>query len=196
MAVLGGSQKCYIEAVASQQKADWIKANENALHFFGGVPRCIVPDCLKSAVTKAHRHEPQINESYKDFAAHYATVILPARALHPQDKSLAENFVRTAYARFFAPLRNIPFFSLEELNNAMWEQLDKHNNAPFQSKDFSREQLFRSIEKCELKPLPAAGYDMRTFTVATIQYNHHVYLKEDQHYYSVPVYGQKGSDKL
>ena len=186
VAVLGGSQKCYIEAVASQKKADWIKVNENALRFFGGVPRCIVPDCLKSAVIKADKYEPQINESYKDFASHYGTVILPARALHPQDKSLAENFVKTAYTRIFAPLRNIPMFSLEECNNAMWEQLDKHNNTLFQGKDYSREQLFQSIEKSELKPLPVDGYDIRTFVVATVQYNHHVYLKEDQHYYSVP----------
>lgn len=186
VSVLGSSQKCYIEAVPSQKKADWIKVNENALRFYGGAPRCIVPDCLKSAVTKADKYEPQVNETYKDFATHYNTVILPARALHPQDKSLAENFVKTAYTRIFAPLRNTPFFSLDELNNAMWEQLDRHNNTHFQGKEFSREQLFQSVEKDELKALPVINYDMRTFAVVKVQYNHHVCLKEDLHYYSVP----------
>ena len=71
VAVLGSSQQCYIEAVKSQKKEDWIKANENALRFFGGVPRCIVPDCLKSAVIKADKYEPQVNETFKDFGAHY-----------------------------------------------------------------------------------------------------------------------------
>ena len=186
VAVLGCSQKCYIEAVESQKKADWVKANENALRFLGGVPRCIVPDCLKSAVVKADRYEPQINETYKDFGAHYNTVILPARALHPQDKSLAENFVKTAYTRIFAPLRNIPFFSLEECNQAMWEELDKHNGTPFQGKDYSREHLFDTVEKKELQPLPASFYDVRSFAIVKVQYNHHVYLREDRHYYSVP----------
>jgi len=186
VAVLGSSQKCYIEAVKSQKKADWIKANENALRFFGGVPRCIVPDCLKSAVTKAVKYEPEINETYKDFGGHYNTVILPARALHPQDKALAENFVKTAYTRIYAPLRNIPFFSLDECNDAMWVELDKHNKMPFQGKSFSREELFISVEKTALQPLPASPYDARYFTIVTVQYHHHVYLKEDRHYYSVP----------
>jgi transposase len=186
VAVLGGSQKSYLEAVPSQKKHDWIRANENALRYFGGSPSCIVPDCLKSAVTKAYKWEPQVNESYKDFAAYYGTVILPARALHPQDKSLAENFVKTAYTRIFAPLRNTPYFSIEELNQALWEQLEKHNNTPFQGKDFSREELFQSIESTALKPLPTEQYDLRNFAVSTVQYNHHVFLKEDKHYYSVP----------
>ena len=134
VAVLGSSQQCYIEAVRSQKKEDWIKANENALHFFGGVPRCIVPDCLKSAVIKADKYEPQINETFKDFGTHYNTVILPARALHPQDKSLAENFVKTAYTRIYAPLRNVPFFSIDECNQSMWEELDKHNRRHFKVK--------------------------------------------------------------
>lgn len=184
--VLGGSQKSYIEAVWSQKKADWIKVNENALRFFQGVPRCIVPDCLKSAVVKADRYEPQINATYKDFGNHYNTVILPARALHPKDKSLAENFVKTAYTRIFAPLRNVPFFSLEECNQAMWEELDKHNRMPFQGKDYSREHLFDTIEKQELQPLPVSFYDLRSFAMVKVQYNHHVYLSEDRHYYSVP----------
>ena len=184
--VLGSSQKAYIEAVESQKKADWIKVNENALRFFEGVPRCIVPDCLKSAVVKADQYEPQINETYKDFGDHYNTVILPARALHPKDKSLVENFVKTAYTRIFAPLRNIPFFSLEEFNQAMWEELDKHNLMLFQGKDYSREHLFDTIEKKELQPLPASFYDLRSFAVVKVQYNHHVYLREDRHYYSVP----------
>ena len=68
VAVLGCSQLCYIEAVPSQKKGDWIQVNENALRFLGGVPRCIVPDCLKSAVIKADKYEPSINESYNDFA--------------------------------------------------------------------------------------------------------------------------------
>jgi len=186
VAVLGASQLSYIEAVPSQKKADWIKVNENALRFFGGVSAAIVPDCLKSAVIKSDKYEPQVNETYLDFAEHYQTVILPARALHPQDKSLAENFVRIAYTKIYAPLRNQVFFSLEELNNALWELLDKFNNGNFQGKDYTRQQLFDEIEKKQLKPLPADYYELKTFNESKVQYNHHIYLKEDKHYYSVP----------
>ncbi len=186
VAVLGASQMSYIEAIPSQKKADWVAVNQNALRFFGGVPAAIVPDCLKSAVIKANKYEPEINETFNDFASHYNTVILPARALHPQDKSLAENFVRNAYSQIYAPLRNQVFFSIEELNNALWEKLDSYNQKCFQGRDYSREHLFESVEKQQLKPLPATLYDLKTFCKFKVHYNHHLYLKEDKHYYSVP----------
>lgn len=186
VAVLGASQLSYIEAIPSQTKADWIMVNENAIRFYGGVPAAIVPDCLKSAVTKADNYEPQINDTFNDFASHYQTTILPARALHPQDKSLVENFVRNAYIHIYAPLRNQSFFSLEELNMALWEQLNEYNNKKFQLKDYSRQQLFDEIEKQQLNILPLDFYELKTFNECKVQYNHHVYLKEDKHYYSVP----------
>ena len=186
VAVLGCSQLSYIEAVPSQKKADWSQVNENALRFFGGVPRAIVPDCLKSAVKTSDRYEPQINETYQDFARHFDTVILPARALHPKDKALAENFVKIAYQRIYAPLRNMVFYSLEELNEALWEKLDAFNNRHFQGRDTSRQQLFNEVEKGQLKPLPAANYEYKAFVKRKVQYNHHVFLKADKHYYSVP----------
>lgn len=186
VAVLGYSQLPYLECVKSQNKADWIQVCENALRFFGGVPKAIVPDCLKSAVNKSDRYEPEINETFNDFARHYQTVILPARALHPKDKSLAENFVRIAYRRIFAPLRNETFHSVEEANQAMWNQLEKVSKKPFQGKEFSRWDLFHDVEKKELAPLPVQTYDLKEFARAKVIYNHHVFLKEDKHYYSVP----------
>lgn len=186
VSVLGASQLSYIEAVPSQKKADWITVNQNALRFYKGVPAAIVPDCLKSAVIKADKYEPEINETYKDFANHYQTAIVPARALHPQDKSLAENFVRIAYQQIYAPLRNQIFFSLDELNNALWERLDQFNQKCFQNRNYSRQQLFDEIEKEALKPIPIDSYELKTFNKSKVQYNHHVYLKEDKHYYSVP----------
>lgn len=86
VAVLGCSHYTYVEVVPSQKKHDFINANQNALHFVDGVPRAIVPDCLKSAVIKSDRYEPEINTSYYDFSRHYNITIIPARALKPKDK--------------------------------------------------------------------------------------------------------------
>ena len=105
VAILGASQLTYAEATESQKKEDWIKANEHALRYFGGVTKAIVPDCLKSAVEKADKYEPDINPEYADFARHYNTVILPARPHSPKDKALVENAVKIIYRRVFAPLR-------------------------------------------------------------------------------------------
>lgn len=103
VSVLGGSGLTYVEAVNSQKKEDFILASENSLRYFGGVPRAIVPDCLKSAVTKGDKYEPEINQEYNDFARHYDTVILPARPYKPKDKSPVEIGVRLTYQRIFAP---------------------------------------------------------------------------------------------
>jgi len=186
VSVLGCSQLCYIEAVPSQKKEDWVAVNQNALRFYGGAPAAIVPDCLASAVSRSNRYEPGINRTYQDFSEHYRTVILPARALHPKDKSLAENFVRLAYQRIYAPLRNGVFFSIEELNRAIWEKLDLHNQKNFQHRPYSRQNLFDQIEKQELKSLPTTPYELKHFCQLKVQYNHHIYLKADKHYYSIP----------
>src|SRR5512145_1362743 len=79
VAMLGASQLAYVEAVGSQQKHDWLRANRNALEYFGGVPKAIVPDCLKTAVQEADKYEPEIHPEYADFARHYHLSILPTR---------------------------------------------------------------------------------------------------------------------
>ncbi len=97
VAILGASQYTYAEASLSQKKEDFIASVENALHYFKGVPAAIVPDNLKSAVAKSNRYEPILNETFLDFAEHYGTTILPARAYKPRDKSLAEGAVKIMY---------------------------------------------------------------------------------------------------
>ncbi len=99
VAILGAIQLTYVEAVVSQQKEDFIPACENALQYYGGVPAAIVPDNLRSAVSKSDRYEPTINETFADFAEHYNTTILPARAYKPKDKALVESAIKIIYTR-------------------------------------------------------------------------------------------------
>lgn len=186
VAVLGYSQYSYVEAVGSQKVGDLIGALVRALAFFQGAPRGIVPDNLKSAVVKADRYEPGINRVLEDFANHYATAIIPTRVASPQDKSLAENGVQHAYRKIYAPLRNQCFFSLEELNQAISPQLDLYNRGLLQGRDYSRHELFVSQERAELAPLSALPFEIKRRRKVQVQKNSHVYLGQDQHYYSVP----------
>ena len=195
VAVLGASQLTYVEAVASQQKHDWLRANQNALQYFGGVPKAIVPDCLKAAVQEANKYEPELHPEYADFARHYHTTILPARPHHPKDKALVEGAVRIVYSWIFAALRNLVFHGLEELNRAIAEELEKYNAKPMQKLKLSRRQLFDQTEKARLAPLPAERYVLKHFKRLKAQFNYHVYLSADQHYYSVP-YRYRGQQLL
>jgi len=186
VAILGASQLTYAEASFSQKSEDWIRSNERAFIFFGGVTQAIVPDNLKSGVTRSDKYEPGINPMFDDFAEHYRTVVLPARVRRPQDKALVENAVRLVYQRIYAPLRNRTFWSLNELNEAIWDLLEKHNNTPFQRLHTSRRELFERVEKQVLKPLPMERYAIKQCKELTVQLNYHVELREDRHYYSVP----------
>jgi transposase len=186
VAILGASQLTYAEATLSQKKQDFIQANVNALDYAGGVPGAIVPDNLKSAVTKADRYEPDINPEYTDFARHYGTTILPARPYKPRDKPLVEGAVKIVYQQIYARLRDRVFHSLGELNAAIREELGCYNNRTMKGYGKSRRELFEEIEKEALRPLPAQRYTHRDFLRVKAQFNYHVYLGPDKHYYSVP----------
>lgn len=186
VALLAASQYTYVEAVESQKKTDFISATQNAFHYFGGVPRAVVPDCLKSAVTKPDRYEPDINPEYADMASHYQTVILPARPGRPKDKALVEGAIRIVYNWIYAALRDRIFTSLTELNQAIREELEKYNAKPMQKLGVSRKAHFQQIEQAALLPLPTERYVIRNFKTLKVQFNYHIYLSEDKHYYSVP----------
>lgn len=184
--ILGDSQLTYAEASASQQKDDFIESVQNALHYYGGVPKVLVPDNLKSAVTTSSRYDPALNEDFLDMANHYGCGVLPARSRRPRDKSLVENVIRILYTRVHAELSETTFFSLEELNRAIRICLEKHNTTPFQGKDYSRRQKFEERERETLKPLPEGLYEIKKYKHVTVMKNAHVRLSDDKHYYSVP----------
>jgi transposase len=186
LAVLGYSQLTYCQAVYSQKKADFILALANSLTFFGGVPQAIVPDNLKSAVKKASKYEPDINDSLADFAAHYNTTIYPTRSHSPKDKALVEKTVSIIYTRVYAVLSKQVFYSLNALNEAIRELITLHNQALFQGKSDSRQLRYDQIERQALQPLPATRYELKLSRIAKVHPDCHVKLSDDKHYYSVP----------
>lgn len=186
VSILGASQLTYVEAVMSQKIEDLVAGSENALHYYQGVPAAIVPDNLKSAVTRSSKYEPTINDTFADFAHHYGTTILPARAYRPRDKALVENAVRLIYSRIYVKVRTGTYHSLAGLNTAIREALEAHNNALLRGRNYSRRQQFEEVEKAALMPLPAMRYELKKQVFATVAKNGHVGLGPDKHYYSVP----------
>jgi len=102
------------------------------------------------------------------------------------NKSLVEKSVSIVYNKIYAVLRNRTFYSLEELNQAIWDLLDKINNENFQGKPFSRRDLFEQEERHLLSPLPHDSFEIRESVRVTVMKNSHVLLGKDKHYYSVP----------
>jgi transposase len=91
VAVLGSSALTYVEASESQEKEQWIRSNERAIWYVGGSTAAIVPDNLRSAVSRSDPYDPEINPEFAEFAEYYDTVILPARVRKARDKALVKN---------------------------------------------------------------------------------------------------------
>lgn len=127
VATMPASDYGYLIFVPSQHTEDYVYAVTQFLKSLGGVPRMLVPDNLKAAVIKTDKYEPSLNRVLEDMANHYETVIVPARPVHPRDKSNAEGEVKLVYIRAFAELRNETFFSLDELNAAAALKMKAHN---------------------------------------------------------------------
>lgn len=180
----GASNYTYAEATRSQQKADWIQSHVNALEFFGGVPEVLVPDNLRSAVTKTCRYEPVINDSYQHLARHYKTTVIPARPYKPKDKAKAENAVLVVERWIMARLRHHTFFTLAELNHHIRFLLDDLNNRPFKKLPGTRRSQFEALDQPALRALPTQAYHYTEFKWARVNIDYHI--EYDKHYYSVP----------
>jgi transposase len=184
VAVLGASNYTYAEATYTQQVRDFVGSHVRAFAFFGGVPRAVVPDNLKSGVTKACRYEPALQRSYQHFAEHYGTAILPARPAKPRDKAKVEAGVRIAQRWILGRLRNRVFHSLAALNEAIRGSIADLNGRVMRDYRASRLELLERIERPALLPLPTDRFDITEWKKATVNIDYHVVF--DDRLYSVP----------
>lgn len=184
VAVMGASNYTYAEATFSQGLADWTGSHVRAFEFFGGVPRAVVPDNLRSAVTKPCRYEPLINPTYQEMAGHYGTAIVPARVRRPKDKAKAEVGVQIVQRFILAGLRHRTFFSLAEANAAIFERLELLNNRPFRKLPGTRRSRFLELDQPALLPLPETVYQYAEWKKVLLGIDYH--FQVDDHFYSAP----------
>jgi transposase len=188
---LGYSNLTFATATHSQTIPDWTLAHVAMLNFFGGSPQIMVPDNLRSAVTRSGK-EPVINRTYLDLANHYSFVVLPARAYKPKDKAKVEGAVKIVQRWILARLRNQIFFSLVDLNAAIRVLVDELNDRPFKQLPGSRRSRFEEHEKAALNALPTHPYEYAQWSAAqTVGPDYHI--NAAGHWYSVPhrLVGQK-----
>jgi transposase len=184
VAVLGASNYCFAEATWTQSLPDWIASHARAFAYFGGVPWIVVPDNLKTGITKACFYEPDINPTYLDMANHYGTAVIPTRVRKPKDKAKVETGVQIVERWILARLRDRQFFGLHSLNQAITLLLAELNQKPFQKLPGNRKSLFETLDRPALKPLPAYPYQYAEWKKARVNIDYHIEV--DRHYYSVP----------
>lgn len=184
VACLEASNYTFAKAYYNQNLFNWLEGHKEAFKFFGGVTEVVIPDNLKSGVTKPCYYEPDINPTYQDFATHHGIAVIPARVRKPRDKGKVEKSVQVVERRILAPLRNRKFFSIEELNQAISEKLTELNNRPMQEYSCSRRELFEQTEREMLRPLPATEYIFKEVEKAKVNIDYHVQFEKN--FYSVP----------
>lgn len=184
VATLGLSSYTYVEAFENEKTPAWIAGHTNACQYFEGVSEITVPDNPKTGVTKADFCEPDINPVYYAWSEHNDTAIIPARRRKPKDKAKVECGVKVSGMWILARLRNMTFYSVGELNAAIWELLEELNEEPFQKRPGSRRSWFEEQEKAALKPLPAEPFEIFDFKKARVAPDYHVQV--EGHFYSVP----------
>jgi transposase len=184
VATMGASSETYCEAQDSQALPNWIGGHVQAFEYFGGVPEIVVPDNTKTGVTSACYYEPDLNPTYQDMARYYGTAIVPTRVRHPRDKAKVETGVQVVERWVIAPLRNRTFFSLEEINAAIKGKREELNLRRMEHLGKSRRELFESLDRPALKPLPEQPYEPAEWKRAKVGIDYHVPYQ--RHYYSVP----------
>lgn len=184
VATLPASNYTYVEAQPSQELAHWLGGHVRAFAFFGGVPRTICPDNLKSGVKTPNRYEPELNPSYQEMAEHYQVAVLPARVRKPRDKAHVENAVQNVERWVLAPLRNRTFYSLGEANHAIVPLLQSLNEREMAHLGKSRKELFEELDQPALRPLPEKPYEFAVWKNAKVNIDYHIVFVG--HYYSVP----------
>ncbi|MCK8788217.1 IS21 family transposase, partial [Roseomonas sp. NAR14] len=184
VAVLGASSYTFACAAWGQGLAEWVGCHVRAFEHLGGVTRQLVSDNLRSGVSRACFHEPAVNRTYAEMAAHYGTAVLPARPYKPRDKAKAEVGVQVVQRWILARLRRQRFFSLAALNAAIGALVVQLNDRPMRGLGTTRRALFEALDRPALLPLPAMPYEYAAWKRCRVGLDYHVEI--ERHHYSVP----------
>ena len=184
LAVWGASNYTYAEATLSQTLPNWIGSHVRAIEYFSCVPRILIPDNLKSGVSKACKYEPELNPTYTEMAEHYGCAVLPARPYRPRDKAKVEVGVLIAKRWILAVLRQRTFYSIAELNAAIRQCLEHLNGRVLRRVKKSRREVFETVDRPNALPLPSRPYEYAEWYKARVGIDYHIEV--DFHYYSVP----------
>ena len=187
VACLPYSQKAFVKAMPDTRTESWCAASADAFEFYGGVPRLLTIDNLKTGVTRHAYDEIVLNRTYQEFAEHYNVAVIPHAPGRPRDKNSVESSVDKFADRVRNALRDRTLFGLDELNEAMALEVAKLNARPLQKRAGSRDEKFEAAERGALQPLPASRFVVaRWGREVTVPAGHHVHCARDGVYYSVP----------
>ncbi len=182
---MGVSNLIYVKAYENEKLPNFIDGTKCSLEYLGAVPKYLVPDNLKAAVTKHTKDELIINAAYEDLENHYGTIILPPPSRKPKGKPTAERYVKFVETRIIPILLKNTYSSFEALNNKLFDLVEKSNNEYSKKLKTIKKETFEAYDKPAMNPLPQVSFTMVDYKyVSKVPNNYHV--EYDGHYYSIP----------
>jgi transposase len=181
--VLACSRHMFVRPVLRMDQEAWTRCHVEAFAFFNGVPARLVPDNLKTGVDKPDLYDPRINRSYAELAAHYGTLVDPARAFKPKDKPRVERpmpYVRDSFWRGRA------FTALDEMQSGAvrWCREVAGARSSRALDGAAPAVVFAAVEAPALGPLPTTPFVLATWSTGKVGPDIHV--KVGPALYSVP----------
>ena len=179
---LSASRHKFVRFVFRQDTGTWLDCHERAFAFFGGVPKRIILDNLRSGVVKADIYDPTLNRAYADMERHYGFIADPARVRAPEHKGKVERAVPTVRKHLLA---GRTFGNITEANDRAlyWcrEEIGIEIHGTTKKKPY---ESFLKEEKHLLVPLPEAPFEHPLWKECTVHPDHHIVF--DKSYYSLP----------
>jgi transposase len=180
--VLCHSRMMYVEFTVLQTMEHFLTCHLNAFEFFGGVPKKIMLDNLKSAVLKRFAGMPPVlNPRYADFARHYGFEVAPCNVGQAHEKGRVENGVGYVKKNFLAGL-DLPGFSAIGPAADHWR--DTVANVRIHGETRRKPADLFPEDKAAFDPLPAHPYD--TAAVEQVRVSPQFRITLDANRYSVP----------
>lgn len=179
--VLSYSRALYIDFSLDQRLETFLLMHRRALEFFGGVPKRILYDNLKSVVLHHIGSTVQFNPRFLTFAGHYLFEPTAAPVRYPEAKGRVESSIKYVRHSFFYG-RN--FSSLDDVRRqaAAWLEATANTRLHATTRERPCERLL--VEKPRLHALPEHPFDTDVVSPAVVSKEARVRL--DTNSYSTP----------
>jgi transposase len=92
--VLAYSRVGYYAICYNQKLATLVAEVKKAFSYFGGVPKKLKVDNMKTAIRKNQRYQLEFNQDFLEFAQHYNTVVVPCEPYSPEQKGKVESGIK------------------------------------------------------------------------------------------------------
>lgn len=180
--VLGYSRLDYYAIVYDQKLETLCRELVNAFSYFGGVPKRLKVDNMKTAVLRNQHYDLTLNQDFLEFANHYGTVVIPCTPYSPEQKGKVEGAIKYLQINFIA---GRTFQDGADIKSQLRNWMDNYANQRIHGTTRKVPmQVFLAQEKEKLQALPYEEFSFFNRSIRIVAPNCHVHFENN--YYSVP----------